>query len=128
MVKRLPKAGSQSTATRMKAGAILVVWTPLLYVHRERVAALGLETKLPIITDMSALAEAGALLSYGSRGNASFERAGYYVDRLLKGAKASELPVEQMSNIKLLVNLKTAKALGITIPQSILLRADEVIR
>jgi putative ABC transport system substrate-binding protein len=116
------------TAKRMKAGAILVVWTPLLYVHRERVAALGLETKLPIVTDMSNLLEAGALLSYGSRGYASFERAGYYVDRLLKGAKASELPVEQMSNIKLLVNMKTAKALGITIPQSILLRADEVIR
>jgi putative ABC transport system substrate-binding protein len=116
------------TAKRMRASAILVVWTPLLYVHRERVAALGLEMNLPIITDMSNLAEAGALLSYGSFGTASFERAGYYVDRLLKGAKASELPVEQMSNIKLLVNLKTAKALGITIPQSILLRADEVIR
>jgi putative ABC transport system substrate-binding protein len=116
------------TARRMRAGAILIVWTPLLYVHRERVAALGLEMKLPIFTDMSALAEAGALLSYGSLGNASFERAGYYVDRLLKGAKASELPVEQMSNIKLLVNMKTAKALGIAIPQSILLRADEVIK
>jgi len=117
-----------NTAKRSNVGAILVVWTPLLYVHRERVAALSLETKLPMVTSMSALAEAGALLSYGSRGNASFERAGYYVDRLLKGAKASELPVEQMSNIQLLVNMKTAKALGITIPQSILLRADEVIR
>ena len=115
-------------AKRMKAGAILVIWTPLLYVHRERVAALGLEAKLPIITSISYLAVAGALLSYGSLGTASFERAGYYVDRLLKGARASELPVEQMSNIKLLINLKTAKALGITIPQSILLRADEVIR
>src|SRR4029079_2807364 len=82
-----------NSAKRSKVGAILVVWTPLLYVHRERVAALSLETKLPMVTDMSALAEPGALLSYGSRGNASFERAGYYVDRLLKGAKASELPV-----------------------------------
>ena len=116
------------TAKRVRAGAILMVWTPLLYVHRERVGALALKMKLPIVTDMSDLAEAGALLSYGSLGNASFERAGYYVDRLLKGAKASELPVEQMSNIKLLVNTKTAKALGITIPQSILVRADEVIR
>ncbi len=114
-------------AKRMRASAILVVWTPLLYVHRERVAALGLEMKLPIITDMSALAEAGAMISYGSYGNASFERAGYYVDRLFKGAKASELAVEQMSNIQLLVNTKTAKALGISIPQSILLRADKVI-
>jgi len=112
----------------MRAGAILVVWTPLLYVHRERVAALGLEMKLPIFTDMSNFTEAGALLSYGSLGYESFVRAAYYVDRLLKGAKASELPVEQMSNIKLLVNMKTAKALGIVIPQSILLRAEEVIR
>jgi len=116
------------TAKRMRAAAILVVWTPLLYVHRERVAALGLEMKLPIFTDMSNFTEAGALLSYGSLGYESFVRAAYYVDRLLKGAKASELPVEQMSNIKLLVNMKTAKALGIVIPQSILLRAEEVIR
>jgi putative ABC transport system substrate-binding protein len=117
-----------STAKQLNAGAVLLVWTPLFYVQRARVAALGLEARLPIFADMSNLVEAGALLSYGSLGTASFVRAGYYVDRLLKGAKAAELPVEQMSNIKLLVNLKTAEALGIRIPQSILLRADEVIQ
>jgi putative ABC transport system substrate-binding protein len=77
---------------------------------------------------MSNLTEAGGLLSYSSLGLASFVRAAYFVDRLLRGAKAADLPVEQMTNIKLVVNLKTAKALGINVPESILLRADEVIR
>jgi putative ABC transport system substrate-binding protein len=116
------------TARQLNASAVLLVWTPVFYVHRARVAALGLETKLPIFSDMSNLTEAGGLLSYGSFGLASFVRAGYYVDRLLKGAKAADLPVEQMTNIRLLVNLKTAKALGIRIPQSVLVRADEVIQ
>lgn len=116
------------TAKQLNAGAVLLVWTPLFYVHRARVAELGLEARLAIFSDISSLVEAGGLLSYGSLGTASFVRAGYYVDRLLKGAKAANLPVEQMTNIKLLVNLKTAKALGISVPQSILVRADEVIR
>ena len=68
------------------------------------------------------------MLSYGSGAYDSFQRAAYFVDRILKGAKASELPVEQISTLRLVINLKTAKALGITIPESILLRADEVIR
>jgi len=117
-----------NTAKRARAGAVLLVWSPMFYVHRARVAALGLELRLPIFTDMSDLAEAGGLLSYGTFGAESFVRAGYYVDRLLKGAKAADLPVEQMSNIKLLVNQKTAAALGINIPQSILFRADQVIK
>jgi putative ABC transport system substrate-binding protein len=117
-----------NTAKRANAGAVLLVWTPMFYVHRARVAALGLETRLPIFTDISVLVEAGGLLSYGSFGAESFVRAAYYVDRLLRGAKAADLPVEQMSNIKLVVNQKTATALGIAIPQSILFRADEVIR
>ncbi len=117
-----------NTAKQLNAGAVLLVWTPLFYVQRARVAALGLDARLPIFSDMSNLVEAGGLLSYGSLGTASFIRAGYYVDRLLKGTKAADLPVEQMTNIKLLVNLKTAEALSIRIPQSILLRADQVIQ
>jgi putative ABC transport system substrate-binding protein len=74
------------------------------------------------------IVEAGGLMSYGPDTLDTFGRAAYYVDRLLKGATPAELPVEQVSKIKLMVNLKTAKALGITIPESILLRADEVIR
>ena len=102
--------------------------TPVFYVHRTRLAALALEAKLPIVAHFDVSVEAGAFMSYGSslRERARFNA--YYVDRLLKGAKPSELPVQQISKLKLAVNLKTAKALGITIPESILLRADEVIR
>jgi putative ABC transport system substrate-binding protein len=116
------------TAKRHNAGAVILLWSPVFYVHRVRVAALALEAGLPSVTDLDVGAEAGCLLSYGSDSYFSFERAAYFVDRLLKGAKAADLPVEQISKLKLVVNLKTAKALGITIPQSILLRADEVIR
>jgi putative ABC transport system substrate-binding protein len=115
-------------AKRANAGAILLVWSPVFYVHGARIAALGLEARLPVVSDMSSIVQAGALFSYGSHGLASFVRAGYYVARILQGAKAAELPVEQMSNIKLVVNMKTAKALGVTIPESILLRADVVLR
>ena len=113
-------------AKRKKAGAVLLVWSPTFYVHRAQVAALALETRLPTIAAFAV--ENGALISYGADNSETFRRAAYYVDRLLKGVKPSDLPVEQMSKLKLAVNLKTAKALGLTIPQSILLRADEVIR
>jgi putative ABC transport system substrate-binding protein len=115
-------------AKRMNAGAVLLVWSPVFYVNRSRVAALALEAGLPVFTDMNVMVEAGGLLSYGSLGITSFSRAAYFVDRLLRGAKAAELPVEQMTNIKLVVSLKTARTLGITVPESVLLRADEVIQ
>jgi len=115
-------------ARRKKAGAVYLTWSPVFYVHRAQVATRALESGLATITDVDVEVEAGCLLSYGSRTYESIVRAGYFVDRLLKGAKASDLPVEQISMLRLVVNLKTAKALGITIPQSILLRADEVIR
>lgn len=121
-------ASAFSTAKHASAGAVLLVWTPTFYVNRSRVAALALEAQLPLVSDMSVVTEAGGLLSYGSLGIASFVRAARYVDRLLKGAKPSDLPVEFMENIKLVVNAKTAKALGISLPQSILVRAGEVIR
>jgi len=115
-------------ARRKKAGAVYLTWSPVFYVHRVRLAALALDSGLATIADLDVEAQAGCLLSYGSGAYESFVRAAYFVDRLLKGAKASELPVEQISTLKLVVNLKTANALGITIPESILLRADEVIR
>jgi putative ABC transport system substrate-binding protein len=121
-------AAAFKSARRKKAGAVLLTWSPVFYLHRARVATLALDSGLPTITDVDVETEAGCLLSYGSGAYDSFVRAGYFVDRLLKGAKASDLPVEQISTLRLVVNLKTANALGITIPQSILLRADEVIR
>jgi len=100
----------------------------MFYVHRSRVAALALEQRLPTISHLNQAVEAGALISYGQDLAEVWKRTAYYIDRLLKGAKPSELPVEQVSTLRLAVNLKTATALGVTIPQSILLRADEVIR
>jgi ABC-type uncharacterized transport system substrate-binding protein len=116
-------------ATRQKkAAAAIITWSPVFWVQRNRVAAIYREAGLPIISSMFALTEAGGLLSYGSDSLHNWARAAYYIDRLLKGAKPAELPVEQPLRFKLMVNMKTANALGVKIPQSILLRADEVIR
>lgn len=114
-------------AKRRKAGAVALLWSPVFYVHREEVAQLALDAGLPTMADQDYLVSAGCMVFYGAMGDHAFERAGYFVDRLLKGAKPEQLPVEQMSAVKLVVNLKTARKLGIGIPQSILLRADEVI-
>ena len=111
-----------------KAGAVMLMWSPMFYLNRTHIAKLALEAALPTVTDLDVIAEAGCLLSYGSDSYYPFERAAYFIDRLLKGAKATNLPVEQLSRLKLVVNLKTAEVLGIAIPRSIMIRADEVIR
>jgi putative ABC transport system substrate-binding protein len=116
------------TAKRKKVGAIVTLSSPVFYTSRARIGALGVQTKIPVVSPINLGVEAGALMSYGPDIAEGWVRTAYYVDRVLKGAKPSDLPVEQVSNFKLAVNLKTAKALGITIPQSILIRADEVIR
>ena len=121
-------ASAFKTAKRNKANAVLITWSPVFYVHRDKVASLALDSRLATVTDVDAEAQAGCLISYGSGAYDSFVRSAYFVDRLLKGAKASDLPVEQISTLRLVVNLKTAAALGITVPQSILVRADEVIQ
>jgi putative ABC transport system substrate-binding protein len=115
-------------ARKKRAGAIVVLFSPVFYRERARIAALALKAGLPTMNQEESWAIAGGLLSYGPTIDLTFSRAAYFVDRLLRGAKPSDLPVEQATTFKLTVNLKTAKALGITIPQAILLRADEVIR
>ena len=94
------------------------------YIARDQIANLALQYKLPTTGNVLA----GGLISYGPDQLGAFGRTAYFVDRVLKGASPAELPIEQPTQYLLLVNLKTAKALGITIPESILLRADEVIR
>ncbi len=120
--------GAFKSAKARKAGAVLMNFSPVFWVNRSRIAAIAIEAGMPTISDMQILARSGCLLSYGSDGAYNWERGAYYVDRLLKGANAAELPVERLSELTLVVNLNTAKALGITIPRLILLRADEVIR
>jgi len=117
-----------ATAKRKQAGAVILLSSPIFYVQRDRIAALGLQAKLPVISPFEFNVEAGALMSYGGDLRAVWRRAAYYVDRVLRGATPGELPVERISNLRLVVNLRTAKALGVTVPDSILLRADEVIR
>jgi len=101
----------------------------LIYVEQRRLARLAQERNLPLIGYTREMAQwTGMLMTYGPSNVALFRRAAYFVDRILKGAKPADLPVEQPTIIELVINLKTAKALGLTIPQSLLLRADEVIQ
>ena len=116
------------TAKRKRAGAVLLVYSGAFYAERSRIAEQALEERVPTMSWLKQLTEAGGLMSYGPDARDSYRRIAYFVDRLLKGDNPSDLPLEQSTQFRLIVNLKTAKALGITIPQSILLRADEVIR
>ncbi len=117
-----------SVAKRKKAGAVVLLGSPQVYIRRVQLGALALKHKLPVFCSFRDTTEAGGLVSYGTDVFYAFHRAAYFIDRLLKGAKPSDLPFEQSDTIKLVVNLKTAKGLGITIPESILLQADEVFR
>jgi putative ABC transport system substrate-binding protein len=109
------------------AEAVLVMGSSITFNNRVRLAALALGHHLPSISANREFAEAGILLSYGADLNAAFRRCAVYVDKIIKGAKPAELPVEQASTFVLTVNLKTAKSLGLTVPPSLLARADEVI-
>jgi putative ABC transport system substrate-binding protein len=115
-------------AARQKADALFVAGDTLAYEHRQRVADLALKYRLPTVFLFRAHVEAGGLMSYGTDLMDLYRRAGGYVDKILKGAKPADLPIEQPTKFELVINLKTAKALGITVPQSVLLRADEVIQ
>jgi len=117
-----------STMKRGRAdGIILAVNTPFI-ADRQRLAELAVANRLPMVTPAREYAEAGGLVSYGTDYSERFRRAAIYVDKILKGAKPGELPIEQPTKFELVINLKTAKALGLTIPQSVLGRADEVIQ
>jgi len=115
-------------AARDRADAVLVAAHPFFNVHRDRIVSLALRHRLPALYDFRDFVEAGGLMCYGTDMKAIFHRLATYVDKILKGAKPADLPVEQPTKFELVINLKTAKALGLTIPQSLLLRADEVIQ
>jgi len=115
-------------ATDARAGALLVDAGPVHFPQRGRVAELAARNRLPAMYELRPFVEAGGLISYGVDINDIWRRAAGYVDKILKGAKPADLPIEQPTRFELVINLKTAKALGLTIPPSLLLRADEVIQ
>ncbi len=110
-----------------KEQALIVIASPPLFTERKRIADLALKHRLPTVVGGREYAEAGGLFSYAVSYPELFRRAALYVDKILKGAKPADLPVEQPRTFELVINLKTAKALGLTIPPSLLLRADQVI-
>ena len=112
---------------RAKVRALLVLADPIFAINSEAIARLATQHGLPTIGSLRAFAEAGGLVAYGPSYDALHRRAATYVDRILKGARAGDLPVEQATVFELVVNLKTARALGLTIPPNLLARADEVI-
>jgi putative ABC transport system substrate-binding protein len=111
--------------TRKRAEAVLVLADPLFFFYRRRLVDLAAKRRLP--TMLWANVDAGGLMSYWAHQADLYQRVGSYVDRILKGAKPGDLPVEQPTRFELVINLKTAKTLGLTIPQSLLRRADQVI-
>ena len=106
---------------------LLFLESPLFTTHRARLAELAARSRLPAIYGQREYVEVGGLMSYGTHFKDLYRRAAWFVDKILKGAKPGDLPVEQPTNFELVINLKTAKALGLTIPQSLLQRADQVI-
>jgi putative ABC transport system substrate-binding protein len=116
-----------SDMTRARAGALAVLGSAIFNSERRRLVDLAAKHRLPTVYTARDFVDAGGLMTYGPKLADLFRRAAVYVDKILKGAKPSELPVEQPTKFEMVINLKTAKALGLTIPPSLLQRADQVI-
>jgi putative ABC transport system substrate-binding protein len=121
-------AGAFSAAVKGSADALVVLGHPLFAAQRTRIAELAAQSGLPVMAPGREYAEAGALMAFGANVRESYRRAASYVDRILKGARPSDLPVEEPTKFELVVNLKTAKALRLTVPPVVLARADDVIQ
>lgn len=113
---------------RKRADALVMVADPVLFTERPLIVELAAKHRLPAIYETRLFADAGGFLSYGPRSRERFQRMAVYVDRILRGANPGDLPIERPTTFELVVNLKSAQALGLTIPQSVLVRADEIIR
>ena len=120
--------GAFAAVTRERAGALLVLTDSMFFGQRRRVADLAARSALPALYSQREFVDAGGLISYGPSLSDMFRRAATHVDKILRGAKPSDIPVEQPTKFELVINLRTANALGLRIPQALLLRADEVIR
>jgi putative ABC transport system substrate-binding protein len=115
-------------ATRARAGALVITGAPVFGANLKRIAGLAAKSRLPSIYHVSEFADAGGLVTYGPDRPDMYRRAATYVDKILKGAKPAELPVEQPVKFELIINLKAAKQIGLTIPPNVLSRADRVIK
>jgi len=121
-------AGAFTAMRRERAEGLIVQLSPFATEHIKRIAELAAQHQLPAMYDYRIFVDAGGLMAYGPNQPELYRRAALYVDRIFKGAKPADMPVEQPTKFEMFINLKTAKALGLTIPQAVLLRADDVIR
>jgi putative tryptophan/tyrosine transport system substrate-binding protein len=120
--------GAFQAATKGRANALITVRTAVLNRYAKQIADLAIKNRLPSMHEGSEYVEAGCLVSYAASPDESFRRAAYYVDRILKGSKPADLPVETPTKFELVINLKTAKQIGLTIPDSVLYRVDRVVK
>jgi putative ABC transport system substrate-binding protein len=126
-IRRMEEITPAFDVLKGRAEALYVALDPILSAHRVRINTLALGARLPTLVPFRAFVQAGALMSYGPSQPEVFRRAADYVDKILRGAKAGEIPVEQPTKFDLIINLTTAKALGLEVPPTLLARADEVI-
>ena len=115
-------------ATKERAEAVLVLQGPVTFSQRPQIVDLAVKSRLPAIYPQTEYMEAGGLMYYGADTPDLFRRAATYVDKILKGAKPADIPVEQPTKFELVINLKAAKQIGLTIPPNVLVRADKVIK
>ena len=120
--------GAFQAGVKGRANALVVVRTPVLTFYSKRITDLAIKNRLPLMCEGTEWVETGGLVSYAASEAQNYRRVAYYVDRILKGAKPADLPVEQPTKFELVINLKTAKQIGLTIPPNVLARADKVIR
>jgi putative ABC transport system substrate-binding protein len=120
--------GAFEAAAKGRVNAVITVTNAPLFRQRKRIADLAKTKRLPSMYQGSAWVESGGLMSYSTDDLEIYRRAATYVDKILKGAKPADLPVEQPTKFEFVINLKTAKQIGLTIPQKVLVRADRVIR
>jgi putative ABC transport system substrate-binding protein len=120
--------GAFQAATKGRAQALIIIRNPMLRLHTKSIAELAIKNRLPAMYEGSESVEAGGLMSYGVNDAENFKRAAYYVDRILKGTKPADLPVEQPMKLELVFNLNAAKQIGLTMPPNVLARADRVFK
>jgi ABC-type uncharacterized transport system substrate-binding protein len=121
-------AGAFQSAVKTGVNAIVTITTSLLFVRQKQLAELAIKHRLPSLFEGSAWVESGGLISYATDDLAVYRRIATYVDKILKGTKPADLPIEQPTKFELVINLKTAKQIGVTIPPNVLARADKVIK